>query len=312
MAVTCRWTLPSRVRVTWPLPAPGSRRSFLLAIIGPGRSEAKNPKGVRRLDDTKDFVRIELGSALKRDIRVIPVLIDGAPMPQEEELPEPLKPIARRNAVQVSHVNFGADTQRLVEVLKRLVTQPARVKLAGLLGVRPVTQPARLNLRGLFGVAVASAFALVSLPIRLALVRLSQWTFGGSNGQVPLGLLTRALLAVVLAFVLARWRGAALNGVEIALYWTGSAIPVGLTVGNLHEHMKWSWFGSNDHDHIFVSAWLTVAFLTVVSALAMARRRRAASSLVPCSAAAGADGAQASSLSLPSDKDRAPRQSPPM
>jgi hypothetical protein len=93
----------------------------LLAIIGPGWTEAKNSRGVRRLDDPNDFVRIELGSALKRDIRVIPILVDGASMPQSGDLPEPLKALASRNAVQVSHVRFGSDTQGLVEVLQRVV-----------------------------------------------------------------------------------------------------------------------------------------------------------------------------------------------
>jgi len=51
----------------------------LLALIGPDWLEAKNPEtGARRLDDPKDFVRIEIASALKRGIPVAPVLLDGA------------------------------------------------------------------------------------------------------------------------------------------------------------------------------------------------------------------------------------------
>jgi hypothetical protein len=233
----------------------------LLAIIGSGWVEARNKEGLRRLDDPKDFIRIELDAALKRDIRVIPVLIDGAMMPSEDELPGPLKPIVRRNAVQVSHVSFGADTQRLVEVLKRLVTQPARASLTGL-----------------FGIIVASAFALASLPIAIAMVilfRKMQWTFSPSDlGQSLLGLLTGAVLTVVSALATAHWRGAALSGAEIALYWIGSAIPIGFTVGFLSHSIKWSWFSQNDNDHIFASAWLTATLLTVVSALAMADQRR--------------------------------------
>jgi TIR domain len=96
----------------------------LLALIGPNWVDSKNERGVRRLDDPDDFVRIEIASALERDIRVIPILVDGAPMPRAEQLPEPLKPLARRNAVQVGHVRFSADTQGLVEVLRRITTQP--------------------------------------------------------------------------------------------------------------------------------------------------------------------------------------------
>ena len=47
-------------------------------------------------------MRVEIGTALKRDIRVIPVLVEGASMPQSGELPDDLKPLARRNALNVS------------------------------------------------------------------------------------------------------------------------------------------------------------------------------------------------------------------
>jgi hypothetical protein len=50
----------------------------LLAVIGPHWLDAKDKTGVRRLDNEKDYVRVELASALKRDIAVIPVLVDGA------------------------------------------------------------------------------------------------------------------------------------------------------------------------------------------------------------------------------------------
>lgn len=73
----------------------------------------------RRLNDPADFVRIEIVAALKRDIRVIPVLIDGATMPRGDELLEPLKPLARRNAVQLRHESFGVDAEKLARALKQ-------------------------------------------------------------------------------------------------------------------------------------------------------------------------------------------------
>lgn len=105
----------------------------MLVLIGPAWMEAKNERGVRRLDDPDDFVCVEISSALKRDIRVIPVLVEGANMPRADDLPEPLKPLARRHAVQVSHVRFNADTQGLVEVLQR-ITRPAVPERRGLFG----------------------------------------------------------------------------------------------------------------------------------------------------------------------------------
>lgn len=93
----------------------------LLAVIGPGWLDARNTSGVRRLDDPRDFVRIELESALTRDVRVIPVLVDGADMPPEDVLPPPLQPLAYRNAVRLSYERFGADADDLTRALTAIV-----------------------------------------------------------------------------------------------------------------------------------------------------------------------------------------------
>ncbi len=87
----------------------------LLAIIGPSWTSALDEKGNRRIDDPHDFVGIEIGSALKRgEIAVIPVLVDGAKMPVAEELPEYMKPLARRNAIELRNTQFGTDVERLI------------------------------------------------------------------------------------------------------------------------------------------------------------------------------------------------------
>jgi TIR domain/Putative peptidoglycan binding domain len=86
----------------------------MLAVIGPTWLMAKNKAGKRRLYQSKDFVAIEVGAALARDIRVIPVLVDGARMPQASELPDALKPLARRQAVEVRHEHFGKDAEALL------------------------------------------------------------------------------------------------------------------------------------------------------------------------------------------------------
>jgi hypothetical protein len=72
-------------------------------------------------------VRLEIGIALKRGIRVIPVLVEGALMPQSGQLPENLKPLARRNALNVSHDRFRADTERLIGAVERAL-EGARVE----------------------------------------------------------------------------------------------------------------------------------------------------------------------------------------
>jgi hypothetical protein len=94
-----------------------SQCDALLAIIGPHWLTAADSKGKRRLDDTHDYVRIEIAAALKRDIPVIPVLIDGAEMPAEGDLPEDLASLARRHALELRHTRFASDADAVVTAL---------------------------------------------------------------------------------------------------------------------------------------------------------------------------------------------------
>jgi hypothetical protein len=89
----------------------------LLAVIGPNWLDARDEAGSRRLDDPNDFVRIEIGAALQRSIRVIPILIDGAKVPKASQLPEDLKELAMRNALDVRHSSFHSDLDKLVRDL---------------------------------------------------------------------------------------------------------------------------------------------------------------------------------------------------
>lgn len=89
-----------------------------LTVIGPDWADARNAQGTRRLDDPHDYVRVEIESALNREIRVIPVLVDGARMPHAEELPDSIRPLARRNAVEITHHRFGGDVDDLARVVR--------------------------------------------------------------------------------------------------------------------------------------------------------------------------------------------------
>jgi TIR domain/PAN domain len=93
----------------------------LLAVIGPHWLDARDQAGRRRLDSDKDYVRVELASALKRDIAVIPVLVDGAVMPSEDVLPGDLKPLARRHALELRHTRFDADADAIAHALQSVV-----------------------------------------------------------------------------------------------------------------------------------------------------------------------------------------------
>jgi TonB family protein len=93
----------------------------LLVVIGPEWLNAKDETGARRLNDPADFVRIETGSALKRDIPVIPVLVRGAVMPRAEQLPEDVRELAYRNCIELTHARWRSDIQLLFEALRRTV-----------------------------------------------------------------------------------------------------------------------------------------------------------------------------------------------
>ena len=53
----------------------------LLAVIGPHWLTTNDPCGRQRLKGPTDYIRLEITTALERNIRVIPVLVGGAPMP---------------------------------------------------------------------------------------------------------------------------------------------------------------------------------------------------------------------------------------
>jgi TIR domain len=99
-----------------------------LAVIGPNWLDAKDDDGCRRFDNPDDFVTIEIAAALARNIRVIPVLIDGAYTPKAERLPDSVKPLVRRNAVELRNAHFGRDAEALTEKIKEALSdKPVRV-----------------------------------------------------------------------------------------------------------------------------------------------------------------------------------------
>lgn len=95
--------------------------AVLLAVIGRGWLDSKDSQGRRRLDDPQDFIRLETSSALARKVRVIPVLVEGARIPRAEELPEDLRTITRRQALELRDSRWEDDIQALIGVLERVL-----------------------------------------------------------------------------------------------------------------------------------------------------------------------------------------------
>jgi hypothetical protein len=97
----------------------------LLALIGKRWLTAADEHGGRRLDDPEDFVRLEIEAALRREVLVIPILVEGATMPREEQLPPSLAPLARRQALELSPASFGSDTSKLLDYLRGVLKTPS-------------------------------------------------------------------------------------------------------------------------------------------------------------------------------------------
>jgi hypothetical protein len=91
----------------------------MLVLIGKEWLTIKDDQGRRRLDKPEDFVRLEIATALKRNIRVIPVRVRDATMPAEQDLPDELKKLARRQAIEVSDDRWEYDVERLIRAVKK-------------------------------------------------------------------------------------------------------------------------------------------------------------------------------------------------
>jgi len=99
----------------------------VLVLIGKQWLGMTDAQGQRRLDDPRDWVRMEVAAALaNRRTRVIPVLVREASMPDVQELPEGLKELVWRNAMELSDKRFQYDVNKLIQVIERIPGIPER------------------------------------------------------------------------------------------------------------------------------------------------------------------------------------------
>lgn len=96
-----------------------TRCAVLLVVMGK-RWAGVGRVGKRRIDDPGDFVRLEVAGGLKRaGLRVIPVLVGAAKMLGPAELPDDIRDLARRNAMELSDTRWKEDIARLIAELER-------------------------------------------------------------------------------------------------------------------------------------------------------------------------------------------------
>jgi hypothetical protein len=101
------------------------RCDVLLALIGHAWLTATDDDGNRRLENPEDFVRLEVETALTRNIPVVPLLVEGTSMPKSNQLPgELLARLARRHAFELSHTRWDSDVTSLMKQLERAHEAP--------------------------------------------------------------------------------------------------------------------------------------------------------------------------------------------
>jgi hypothetical protein len=123
--------IPLGVNFTKVLRDEVTKCDVLLALIGPNWLDVRDKQGNRRLDNPADVLRIEIGTALQRDIPVIPILLDGARMPEPDELPKDLEELSVRNGIDIRHASFRSDMDKLIRGLKGVPALEDRMRAEG-------------------------------------------------------------------------------------------------------------------------------------------------------------------------------------
>ena len=91
----------------------------LIVLIGRNWLIVTDSKGRRRIDNSDDWVRVEVEAALQRDILVAPVLVDGAALPLADDLPLSLQPLIRRQALELTHAGFRSQVKVLIAAIEK-------------------------------------------------------------------------------------------------------------------------------------------------------------------------------------------------
>jgi hypothetical protein len=134
----------------------------VVAVVGTAWLESQDHNGIRRLDNSSDFLRIELETALAGHVQIIPALIDGAAVPDELALPESLRPLSFRNATVIrSDPDFHRDMERLVKAIGRPAQQETHRIVGGIdsLNLHPHLV-AKYQLRGVTGTITGQVFQI--------------------------------------------------------------------------------------------------------------------------------------------------------
>lgn len=141
---------------------------ILLAIIGPEWAGRPDSQNITRIKKPDDWVRIELETALKRNIRLIPVLVSGASLPAVNEIPESLLPLLKRQTIELSNKRWKYDTEQLINFLETLGMERKKQNGPYIPPQPPAPQPAKkfsFKKLAIGALAVLGVLALIGILI---------------------------------------------------------------------------------------------------------------------------------------------------
>src|SRR4051794_18178289 len=251
----------------------------LLVIMGPQWATISNGSSLPRIFDPGDFVRLEVETGLKRsDVAVIPVLVGGAKMPGPEAMPAPLRPLTRRNAIELSDTRWRYDVDRLLGALDPLLANPSAVHAVPpppRRAVPPQPQPPpptpvpAAQSRGynapMLAVTTTLVAALAAVAARAFANRL-RWEGGEEHAVMPVVLegLTWAIVGAVVALWITAWVRRRALGVGPLLLGALVGALAGAASAAIYFVPKRE-ISSPPTDRI--QEWLTVVSVSVLGAL---------------------------------------------
>jgi hypothetical protein len=172
-----------------------------LVVIGDQWLTVTGRDGRRRLDDPKDWVRREVELARAENLRIVPVLVHGASMPSEDELPDDIRWLSFRQAETAHDAQWDTDMDGIVD---RLLKRRPRNRFARFRELRSLAPLPQLMTNALVKpCAIVFSLAIASLALFVHPSVVGSWIF------VVIGAVAYSLLAVTSYFTLAEaeWVG---------------------------------------------------------------------------------------------------------
>lgn len=196
--------------------------SVVLVVIGPRWLADPDGSARPRLEDPGDFVRLEIETAMKWGAPIIPVLVSGAVMPEQEALPASIRSLSMANA-------FTLHEETTAEDAEALATQ-----IATTYGVEPAPKDARTYVGGRIKALRRYPFNFAKLlrrPKRMLATR----TLGRTQDAVD------ALVFLTLSTALAAWLMIAELPVRSWGFWFSGVSAGILAVLLFSIPLYWSW-----------------------------------------------------------------------